>query len=232
MTRFRVIDFETSGWPPAASVCEVGFTDVTWTSAEDAVIHPSVSLICKPSHLIDIEAMAVHGITEEMVKDKPSHRVALDKMLEHANQKGVDVWVAHHNEFERKFFNPTGAKWICTYKSALSIWPEAPKHTNAVLMYYLGLHDRIPEELRTPLHRAGPDTYVTAHILVEALKKRSLESLLEATQAPVIMQTVPFGKHKGKKWSDVPRDYLQWLLSQPTVQPDVRSTCEHYLRQR
>ena len=39
----------------------------------------------------------------------------------------------------------------------------------------------------------------------------SVERLLELTETPALLKTVPFGKHKGGQlWKDVPRDYLQW----------------------
>lgn len=233
--KFRVLDFETTGFPPAASVCEIGFTDVEWFAdprAGDTVIHPTSSMIVKPLHMIELEAMAIHHITEADVQDKPSCTVALNSLIKHAHLKGVDVWVAHNNEFELKFFNPPDSKWICTYKSSVVIWPNAPKHTNQVLRYFLNLP--CESELAEPAHRAGPDTYVTALLLLEALKHKTPEELMTITTQPRqarVLTSVDFGKHKGKQWSEVPRDYMQWLLGQDKfqIQPDVKATCEHYL---
>lgn len=236
--RFRVLDFETTGFPPAASVVEIGFTDVEVTiedptkipSVIDALIHPTMAMLCLPSHMIEYEAMAVHHITEEMVKDAPPTALALKRLQEDAQQKHVDIWVAHNNEFERKFFNPPDIKWICTYKSGTHIWPDAPSHKAQVLRYFLKLD--LEPELCDPPHRAGPDTYTTAHLLVKALEKASVAQMLEYTGAPTVMQIMPFGKHKGKKWSEVPTDYIQWLASQADVKPDVLSTCKHWLKAR
>lgn len=236
--RFRTLDFETTGFPPVASVVEIGFTDVEMTiedpsqipSVIDAAIHPTQTMLCLPSHRIELEAMAVHHITEEMVKGAPPSSLALNRLLEDANAKHVDVWVAHNNEFERKFFNPPDIKWLCTYKCGTHLWPDSPSHKNQVLRYYLELP--LEDELSNPPHRAGPDSYTTAHMLIKAIEKAPLDQLLAWTKESVIMRTVPFGKHKGKKWSEVPTDYIQWLLAQATIQPDIKSTCEHWLKER
>lgn len=228
--KFRVLDFETTGFPPVASVLEIGFTDVEWDLASAiATIHPTKSQLCKPLHRIELEAMAVHHIQERDIEDAPLCTTALKYLEQDINQQGIDILVAHHNEFERQFFNPHDAKWICTYKSSTHIWPESPRHTNQVLRYFLKLD--LEPELSQPAHRAGPDTYVTAHILVEALKLRSIDELLALTTQPVVMKIVPFGKYKGKLWSEVPHDYMRWLLNQSTVTADVRATCQHWLKQ-
>jgi hypothetical protein len=42
------------------------------------------------------------------------------------------------------------------------------------------------------------------------------------------LQAVPFGKHKGLKMAEVPRDYLQWLSS-TDLDEDLAYTVGHYL---
>jgi exodeoxyribonuclease X len=69
-------------------------------------------------------------------------------------------------------------------------------------------------------HRAMPDAYVTTHLLREILKHASIQELIRWTNEPVLLPRVLFGKHRGQKWTDVPPDYLQWILRQS----DNRST--------
>jgi exodeoxyribonuclease X len=47
---------------------------------------------------------------------------------------------------------------------------------------------------------------------------------------PKLLDDVAFGKHRGLKWSQVPRDYLAWLLAKRGFDPDVMFTAETYLR--
>jgi exodeoxyribonuclease X len=47
---------------------------------------------------------------------------------------------------------------------------------------------------------------------------------------PKLLDVVGFGKHRGAKWTDAPRDYLSWLIRQSDLDPDTKFTVEHYLR--
>src|SRR5690606_31559791 len=75
--------------------------------------------------------------------------------------------VAHNWAFEAAFLGDQQTPAICTLKAALRVWPDAPSHSNSVLRYWLedqGLLS-LDHETAMPPHRAGPDAYVTAHIL-------------------------------------------------------------------
>jgi hypothetical protein len=43
---------------------------------------------------------------------------------------------------------------------------------------------------------------------------------------------MPFGCHKGKRLSDVPTNYLQWLTTLPDLKPQLRRDIEAELSQR
>jgi hypothetical protein len=124
------------------------------------------------------------------------------------------VLVAHNCAFKRMFLpdDVTGGQpWICTYKAALHVWPDAPKHSNKVLRYWRGL--ALDAALAMPPHRAGPDAWVTANILSDLLKFASVAQMIEWTSQPRPMPVITFGKHKGTAWADVPADHC-------TGQPD------------
>ena len=50
-----------------------------------------------------------------------------------------------------------GARWICTWKCALRLWPSSPGFSNQVLRYW-----RMPEgldrDIGLPVHRAMPSS--------------------------------------------------------------------------
>jgi exodeoxyribonuclease X len=81
-------------------------------------------------------------------------------------------------------------------------------------------------------HRALPDAYVTAHLLREILKHASIGELISWTKEPILLPRVPFGKHRGQAWKDVPPDYLQWILRQQDMNEDVVHTARHHLEKR
>jgi len=67
---------------------------------------------------------------------------------------------------------------------------------------FLELVDCKPADVRDiPLERRGIDAVAEA---------RNSEGRVSGTY------TLPFGKHRGKPLDDVPRDYLHWLIAQPS----------------
>lgn len=219
--RLRVIDIETTGETPPAEIIEVGRVDLVGERQTWSVDRPMARLY-RPVNGIPPETMAVHHITEDAFDaDTP---VCTPEKLKLAIWGGQppDVVVAHNSAFEQTFIPEAitaPIPWICTYKSALRVWPEAPRHSNQVLRYWLSL--KLDAALAMPPHRAAPDAYVTAQILLELLKVASVEDMIRWTAEPKILSTIPFGKHRGLKWADAPIDYLQWIVTQTEMDDDV-----------
>jgi exodeoxyribonuclease X len=228
----RVIDIETTGDHPPAEIIEFGRVDVVSDDDRWRVERP-MSRLYRPLNGIPPEAMAVHHITEEQFDaDMP---VCAEDKLRQAIWAGArpDVLVAHNSAFEQAFIpEPITAPlpWICTYKVALRVWPEAPRHSNQVLRYWRNL--RLAPSLAMPPHRAAPDAYVTAHLLVELLEQASLEEMIAWTTEPKALSTVPFGKHRGVSWSDAPLDYLQWMVRQGDMDSDAVWCAQQELARR
>lgn len=217
----RVIDIETTGIALPAEIIEFGRVDVT-AEAESWHINPPMARLYRPLNDIPPEAMAVHHITsKDFDADTP---VCTEERLRLAVWGGArpDVLVAHNCEFERTFILDAvteGLPWICTYKAALRIWPDAPSHTNQVLRYWRGLE--LDAALAMPPHRAGPDAWVTAHLLTELLKASTVEQMIAWTAEPKQLPKILFGKHRGLPWAEVPTDYLQWMVGQVDMDRDA-----------
>ena len=43
---------------------------------------------------------------------------------------------------------------------------------------------------------------------------------------------IPFGKHKGELCSDIPVDYLDWLIGQDWLKPQLKAEIEAHLESR
>ncbi len=215
----RICDLETTGFAPPAEVCEVAYCDLLpiLGTNEYGVNHHTYSRLCGVSAMPP-EVRAVHHITLAEVEGKePFSRE--DVIAPHEKI----VLVAHNANFERLWIDAGDTPWICTYKSALRVWPDAPSHSNSVLRYWLedqGLlsldHDRA-----MPPHRAGPDAYVTAHILLALLKLATVEEIIKWTGEPRLLPRIPMGKHKGKKWAEIDRGYLEWVTKQTDMDADI-----------
>ncbi|MGA0601517.1 exonuclease domain-containing protein [Caulobacter sp. KR2-114] len=164
----RVIDIETTGTSPS-EVIEIAAVDVIrsggrWTAG------PPRSRLFRPSGEISVHAMAIHHLT----------LADLDAALGPATDEAIaefvlqapapDVLVAHNADFERRHLGrATGAlPWLCTVKAARELWPGAPGYGNQVLRYWRRLE--LDPALAMPAHRAAPDAWVTAHILIDLLQ--------------------------------------------------------------
>ena len=230
--RFRVIDIETTGMSPPAEIIEFGRADVV-TGAPEPVVERPMARLYRPLHGIPPETMAVHHITEaDFTADTP---VCTPERLRQAVWGGAapDVLVAHNAEFERQWLTPdatTALPWICTYKVALRLWPQAPAHSNQVLRYWRGLN--LDRALAMPPHRAGPDAWITAKLLVEMLALAAPADMIAWTAEPRLLPVIPFGKHRGLAWPQAPKDYLQWVVRQTDMEADLIWNAQRELARR
>lgn len=224
MTVIRVIDFETSGTEPPAQVCEVGICDLDLTARK---------VMLPRSWLCGVDAMppevrAVHHISLAECQDKPAFDPA--SMF----SEGLGAIAAHNAEFETKFFD-SPLPVICTYKAALRVWPDAPSHSNGALRYWLEDAGKIATDhaLTQPAHRAGPDAYVTAHILLALFDAGATgRDMVQWTKEPRLLPTCPLGKFRGVPWSEVEAGFLGWMLRQPTMEEDLKWNAQREITRR
>ena len=228
MTIFAVVDIESTGLDPANdAIVEIACVDVVDSVLQDK---PRSSLI-KPPIKIPPESSAVHNITDYDVKNAAAARDVVPIILPLDRDDDV-IYVAHNSAFEKSFLEPyiPGAVWICTYKAALRIWPDAPNHKNSTLRYYLNL--AVERALADQTHRALPDAYVTAHIFCELLRHSSVEEMVAWTLEPPVMPTCTIGEWRGKPWRDVPEDFLNWMLGKKDMDADLIWNAKRELQRR
>lgn len=174
--------------------------------------------------------MAIHHIRDIDVADAPLWKSVAGDILRPAG--GVTALAAHRAAFEQRYCRPAltgGASWICTWKCALRVWPDLPRHSNQMLRY-----QRHPEglvhDLGLPAHRALPDAYVTAHHLRDLLNASSLEQLLTWSREPGLLPRPPAGEHRGRPWATLPDAALQTLAQDRDL--NVRFTARTELQRR
>jgi exodeoxyribonuclease X len=212
-TRIRVIDIETTGFNAQSDkIVEIAAYDLCVPNLQISRVD---SIIVRPGRTIPPEASAIHHLTDLDVANGIDFHAAWDRIVAQADPK-VTVFAAHNCEFERGFVpTPPGIEWICTYKVALRVWPDAPSHSNQALRYWRGFDSKSEQgfdrELARLAHRAEPDAYVTAWLLSDLLSQISIDQAIAWTKEPKVFPTLSFGKHRGVRWADVPTDYLQWL---------------------
>ncbi|WP_080654916.1 3'-5' exonuclease [Bradyrhizobium japonicum] len=73
----RVLDFETTGMPPDAAVCEVGWCDLrTYAGTTACEIGKPVGMLVDPNRAMPPEARAIHHISDADVFGAPPLRTA------------------------------------------------------------------------------------------------------------------------------------------------------------
>lgn len=219
---YLLADTETTGVKTTDKVVEVAWKHID----EDMnVIDHGYSLI-NPLMSIPVEASAVHGILDRDVADAPTldEYMAGDGRI--FSQPGV-VMIAHNAQFDFGFLKPymdDEAKTLCTLKCARIMYPDAPNHKQGTLAYYLGL-----DIDRSKAHSADGDLQVLLDLLRTMAGKldTGLPGLLELQNQRRKITTMPFGKHKGVKLSEVPKSYITWLLGNATnLDADLRAALE------
>lgn len=227
MTVIRVIDFETTGFePPEAEVCEAAMCDFL---LEEKVVCDPISWLCGVKSMPP-EVRAVHHISAaECAGCDP-----FDPNVIADGDYPPDAIASHNAEFEQKFYR-SPVPLICTYKAALRVWPEAPSHSNGALRYWLedAGKIRLAHAKTQPAHRAGPDTYVTAHILLALFEAGATgRDMIAWTKEPRLLPTCPIGKFRGKPWSEVEGGFLGWMLRQPTMEDDLKWNAQREIERR
>lgn len=219
----RVFDVETTGLDPKVDrIVEIAAYDLT----DSGDIELAGCSLVDPGRDIPPEASAVHHIVAEDLISMAKFGDAWTALNAYKPDPPITMYAAHNCAFEQGFLpTPAGVEWICTYKTALRIWPDAASHSNQYLRYWLGLDSRpsFNRSLAASAHRAAPDAYVTAFLLKELLEYTAVEQLIEWTKEPKLYPSITFGKHKGEKWANVPGDYLVWLRDgQHSMEQDWR----------
>jgi exodeoxyribonuclease X len=223
----RCIDFETTGIPTAEDphaiveigVCDLGIDDID----RKMFVERPRSILCNPGRLIPHEAMAVHHITDAMVESATGDISFIGN---------ADYFAAHNADYEDKFFSFPGPL-ICTWKVALRLWPDAPSHSLQFLRYHLGLQTQ--GALAEPPHRAAPDAYLCALLMERIVQENrcSFEDMARWSNGHALLPRCPLTKHKGKKWDDVPTDYLEWIVFKSVdMDPAVKANAKHHLSKR
>jgi exodeoxyribonuclease X len=222
MTRAICIDFESTNQDPKlAHPVEVAlYSDIL--SFESLIF-------CED---IPAETSAVHHIIADDVFNSPTWENMKATLQLHISSDPQTILVAHNAEYEKTILGEfCPVEWICTYKCAVRVWPEAPNYKNETLRYWLGLGER-GRNVHQQTHSAMHDCVVTWLVFNKLLEIVSLEQMIEWTKLPIKFTKIPFGKHKGQTWDTVPGPYLDWIMKQADMSVDIKYCVQEELTKR
>lgn len=170
---FISFDLETSGaYPLHSEICEIGA--VKWKKGE--IVDQYVTFI-KPTHLMDNEIIAIHGITNEMVQAAPRIEEKINEFYQFI--EGA-ILIAHHApfdmgflavEFEKAHLPLPTRNVICTSLLSRKVFPDSPNHKLVTLRKYLNLKDNTA-------HRAYDDAYSCLELGLKCFEKLGEEATI------------------------------------------------------
>lgn len=227
---FIFLDTETTGTGTKDRLCQLAYKLDTGEIVNE---------LFKPPLPIEIEAMSVHHITNEMVVDKPAFKDSpeFSKLVDLLDDD-KNILVAHNAKFDvdmlvKEGINPK--RVICTLKLARHLDPNGviPKYNLQYLRYFLGI------QIEATAHDALGDILVLEKLFERLFARMSKDidadaiedKMVEISSNPVLLSRMYFGKHKGQLFKDIPVDYLQWLSGKDDLDEDMRYTVEWYLTQ-
>jgi DNA polymerase-3 subunit epsilon len=184
--RFIAFDLETTGTVPGVDqIVEIGAVRFV-----DGQVEAVFSTLVDPLRPIPPGASAVNGITDEMVRGKPTIDTLLHSFAEFC---GDDHIVAHNASFDAQFiladikkhemFAPRGIV-LDTLPMARKVFPGLPNYKLGTLVQHL----KIPT---TDFHRAEEDATYCGKLFQEMTKRVSINGLPPAVENLVALTGKP-----------------------------------------
>ncbi len=220
MLREIVIDTETTGLDPAVGhrLIEVGCIEIVNRIPTGREFHRYLN----PERDIHRDAVDVHGLTAEFLKDKPLFRDIADEFLEFI---GDDPLVAHNASFDMAFLNAELARVprpllavgrvVDTLAIARRRHPAGPNSLDALCKRY-----GIDNSKRTK-HGALMDSILLAHVYVELLGERqatlglagqgAAEAAVQLRPAPARPRPEPLRPRLSAEAERAHREYVKTL---------------------
>lgn len=170
--------------------------------------------LVKPDCPISKEALEVHHISEKMVANKPPIGAILSSFLDFI---GNDLIVGHAVGFDLEMLLRAAerANIVCKLKSHPFIdtlrlaraYGDSPNNS----LERLAKHFNIPTD---PAHRALNDVKMNIEVFKHLVVRfKTVEQVQEMLSKPIKMKYMPLGKHKGRFFSEIPLQYLQWAAN-------------------
>jgi len=244
MAYYIILDTETTGTEDQDRVIQLGYMVL---GAKQVEVH---NQFCSSEETIKYPAMEVHGITPEMIADKPKCQEsdAYKRLCELNTQE--NFLIIHNAPFDLKMLEKEGfevqMQVIDTLRVAKHIFEEEEAHRLQYFRYKMGLYKLEEEEakklgIEVKAHDAIGDVLVLKLFLTELKKAvqekfpqdNPVEKMVELTNTPILVKTFRFGKHKGKTLQEVALEdagYLRWMLkSMDNLDDDMRYSINYYL---
>ncbi|MDP1880438.1 MAG: DUF3820 family protein [Parachlamydiaceae bacterium] len=208
--KFVCVDCEATGLDPQNDrIVEIA---VMLFDANE--VYEQMESLIDPECLIPESSIAIHHITPEMVKGKPYIQNVLPEVL---RLIGNHIIIGHGIKFDIDIISAAADRndipcsirhnrYLDTLRMARH-YGESPVNS----LEQLRMHFNIPLE---GAHRAMSDVIVNKEVFKFLSKQfRNTQHLFDVLSRPIQMSSMPFGKHKGRQFKEIPLQYLQWIVN-------------------
>lgn len=237
MRKTIIIDLKTTGNSPTDRICQLSFLVMN----DEGLLLESYCDLCTSPAPMSIDAMAIHHITPERLKGFPKLRDTIAfKQLTTLNTR-ENLLITHDSLFDFEMLKKENftlkMPFIDTYRVLRAWYPQEPLNTLQYKRYQWGLyHQEQPLIEKLGVKNNSYETFgdaITLKLLYDKIvQEHSVDSMVELCSKPILLEYVPFGEHKGKRFSDIvqeSRKDLEFIYDVCTLDEDIRHTIEHYL---
>lgn len=244
MAKYIILDTETTGASEQDRVIQLGYLVL---GGKEIEVHNEFNSSEVP---IGFGAMEVHGITPDLIKDKPlcTQTSAYKRLLELNSDE--NYLIIHNAKFDIEMLQKEGfavkMRVIDTLRVAKHILPDEEAHRLQYFRYKMDLYKSEKKEadalgIEVKAHDAIGDVLVLKlflsklkELLVQEFPNENpVEKMVDLTNTPILVKIFRFGKHKGKNLEDVAKEdagYLRWMLgNMENLDEDMRYSINYYL---
>ena len=208
---FVCLDCETTGLESDKDkIIEIALVRFTFEETIE-----SFETLIDPGMSIPEASIAIHHISDDMVKGKPKIQEILPKIFEFV---GKSIIVGHGITNDISFLCSAAKQnqvpcrlashpYLDTLRLA-RLYGESPINS----LEKLRQHFNIAEE---GAHRAMNDVIVNIEVFKYLCQRfKTTEQVVDRLKNPILLKTMPLGKHKGRPFNEIPVEYLRWAVNQ------------------
>jgi len=230
-----ILDTETTGVLEEDRIIQLSYL-VTDANGKIEEVHNE---FCQAPLAIKFDAMAIHHITPEELEGKPQcTELSGFSRLNELNTP-ENLIVIQSAEFDLGMLAKEGfvskMKLVDTFRIHRYFYHEDP-HGLQYNRYALGLYKKEAQQMQAlgvtiAAHDALGDVIVLKNFYDHLLQNHTQEQMVEMCSKPILMEIMPFGKHKGKLIVEVAvseRRSLAYMLETFDLDQDLRYSFQYY----
>ncbi len=233
-----ILDTETTGAGQSDRICQLSFL----VCNEDLEIEAIYNDLCTPPLPISFEAMAIHHITPEMIEGKAiCQESKAFKALCELNHP-TNLLVIQNAAFDLGMLEKEGfhsqMQLIDTFRILRAYYPnDGTSSSLQYKRYQWGLYKQEKAQCDTLgiqlfAHDALSDVIVLKNLFEKISEEHSLPKMILACDTPILLEYIPYGKHKGERFLDIAKEArgdLHYMLKSESLDQDIKASIEYAL---